>query len=364
MGENPRKTVFVLGAGFTKAFLPSAPLVEDEYLIWTFLQANPHFKQAHRLIELEEERCGKGRINIERLMTRLSGMMPYDRDQLDRMECSMLLHVLKQAFLEKLRHAINEGEYHRQDLLNFALFCIKNSITCVTFNYDDFLDRELWAANEELSKQQFRTYWHPEGGYGFFCQPAMRTIYTGDQVSMDKTALLLLKMHGSVNWRVRLGAAPPIQPDSLLTFSTWHQGVPPAFYAMDQAEMNDSVLRHLEEDPFIVPPVLAKTDLLEQPVLKLIWTLAYRKLSQADAVVFIGYSLPATDLAAGFLFGETLNRPDCQISIVNKDMTEGEEQELRRTYRMVFPKVSEKQFAFIGALEWSRRLVRAEISLS
>ncbi len=117
----------------------------------------------------------------------------------------------------------------------------------------------------------------------------------------------------------------------------------------------EQIESHLEPDPFIVPPVLVKSTLVEQPILKLTWSLAYKELERAEQVIFVGYSFPATDMAASFLFGEALqNLKLSQLKVVNLASKELEEQVVRESYRKVFSGLSNDQFDFKGALEWSR----------
>src|SRR5712692_9146095 len=76
-------TVFVLGAGFTKAFLREAPLLIDDYGAEALKAKFGAFRDAVALLELEleltlKEKYPAGWINLERLMTRLAGGMPYD----------------------------------------------------------------------------------------------------------------------------------------------------------------------------------------------------------------------------------------------------------------------------------------------
>lgn len=63
----------------------------------------------------------------------------------------------------------------------------------------------------------------------------------------------------------------------------------------------EDIESHLEREAFIVPPVLAKSSLVEQPILRLIWSPAFKKLETAKNVFFGGYSFPVTDLAAFFV---------------------------------------------------------------
>src|SRR5712691_11276920 len=100
--SHPPQTVFVLGAGFTKAFLPHAPLLEDDYAV--DLEKFKHFPLARRILELEIERNSSGSINIERLMTRLDSLMPYDPEGADQ-ELGLLLSEVNNAFVTRIMQA-------------------------------------------------------------------------------------------------------------------------------------------------------------------------------------------------------------------------------------------------------------------
>ncbi len=117
---------------------------------------------------------------------------------------------------------------------------------------------------------------------------------------------------------------------------------------------------HIEPVPFIVPPILTKTDLNEQPILQLIWTRAYELLQQADQVIFIGYSLPVTDIAAAQLFSEArgpLYPTIPVVQVVNYAAKKGERGKIKSAYRRVYPRLSDDCFHFDGALEWAKRFV-------
>ncbi|MDO8613437.1 MAG: hypothetical protein Q7R32_11550 [Dehalococcoidia bacterium] len=195
-------------------------------------------------------------------------------------------------------------------------------------------------------------FWHPNEGYGFFCKASYNVI-EGVQLGMDLVSTHLFKLHGSVNWRTKLGSPKPCGLDAVVHHESWYS---PSF-------INRSLVPHIEgyldPDPFIVPPVLVKSSLVEEPVLQRVWSEAYNELEKAERVIFVGYSFPVTDMAARFLFTETLLRdtdsPD--IMVVNLKTTEAERETLRRGYREVFPTIAESQFDFRGARVWSREFV-------
>jgi hypothetical protein len=345
MISNP-KTVYILGAGFTRAFYEAAPL-----LIGEFLKDDSKFENlecAYRILKLERKRNSDKNIDIESLMTRLYNLMPYDSEGQTK-ELNLLLFEIKKSFIDKLEDA-KSGKNYEKDLLNFAKYCVEKSIDCITFNNDDFFDKMLMKVKKVhiQDKNKKIEYWHPDGGYGFFCRPSVSLIARPNR-SMDVTAMLLLKLHGSINWRIKQGYSSPYNIDAIVHNDLW---------SLDDKILSPEDIKningHLEEQPFIIPPILAKSAFVEQPILKVIWSKAYQILKMAEQVTFIGYSFPITDFAVCSLFKETIN-DGCNISIV--DFREGEKRkELIMAYQKVFPNIVEDNFDFGGALEWSRKM--------
>ena len=132
----------------------------------------------------------------------------------------------------------SKGEVHREELKRFAKFCETNGCCCITFNYDDFLDEAL---------AQTRS-WNPYWVYGFFCQSSSDTIASFEGLERN-SVLKLLKLHGSINWRPKLGCSSPVAIDSITHLHNWPVAIvrfPP-------------VSGHLEPEPVMVPPVLSKS---------------------------------------------------------------------------------------------------------
>lgn len=343
MNSMPR-TVLVLGAGFTHAFAPKAPLLIGDFGGNALARKFRKFPRASRVLNAEMGGRTGSKVDIERLMTRLDGRMPYDRKHEAESELAHLLAELKKSFVKRIRDA-GGGTAHSDDLSKLAECCVDYGINCVTFNYDDIFDQALW-------RMRGGPYWHPDGGYGFFCRASYMVVENAP-LRMDKTSMLLLKLHGSVNWRTKLGTPQPYGLDDILHHESW----------MDFSPLPKALLplidQHLSPEPFMVPPVLVKSGLVEEPVLQIVWSLAYEALAKAERVIFIGYSFPVTDMAARFLFTETLLRdtdpPD--IRVVNLKTTEAERETVRRSYREVFPMIAESRFDFRGARVWSQEFV-------
>ena len=303
----------------------------------------PH---ASRLLDWERSQNVQGFINIERLMTRLDSMMPYDEDQGTTEEYRFLLAELLASFLDRLRYAREESD-PCDELSTVARYCAENKIDCITFNYDDVLDQALAEVTRKVEIP-----WHANGGYGFYCQDSTGT--TGihfDANIGEKTPMLVLKLHGSINWRPRRGSSEPHMLDAITHHEEWSKAEPLEPHLWSLME------RHLEPRPLIAPPVLSKSSLVSQPVLRLVWSLAYEKLLKAQSVTFVGYSFPTTDMAAQTLFSEALR--DIQpssIRVVNFASNDGEKNRTVERYREVLGRIPDAQFDFSGALEWSRKL--------
>jgi hypothetical protein len=344
-------TVFVLGAGFTKAFLPRAPLLVDDYGGHDLKTKFAGFPDALTVLEMEMGHPDHplGWINLERLMTRLSGLMPYDFQTGAERPLGVLLSALKQSFIKRLSEAKESGKANEGELWLFAGHCLANRITCLTFNYDDLLD-------EALSNQG----WNPDSGYGFPCQVS-ETLASDYVAPSEKAApMQLLKLHGSVNWRIPMGRQRPYSLDAIKHHEPWFHRSARRFEHMGTGLPLDQIERYLEAEPFFVPPILTKTELVQEPILRLTWSLAMESLKRAKKVVFIGYSLPVTDIAAGFLFREGLRHLDhgAALTVIDFAVSESDRKKkletLLTTYRNAFPGITPGQFELSGAAQWVR----------
>jgi hypothetical protein len=303
----------------------------DDYFNDKLLGQFKEFQFAKEVLEQEIQQHDIPQINLERLMTRLDSLMPYDVENGAEHELKMLLFRLKQALFDKLSKARLHWPYIEQDIVRFAGHILKERIICITFNYDDVLDQALWLASRHVP-QAFA--WDPDNGYGFLCKgPA--SLLGGSVYASNTTMTYLLKLHGSLNWRPLLGATRPYAVGAMCHAAQWYD---------DTDEILDL---HLEREPFIVPPVLQKQAVSQEPVMRFIWTLASGILRSATQVTFIGYSLPPTDLASRFLFRESIRKAD--VKVVNLDAHRAG---LQREYRDVFPNLRDRDFVRKDAMQW------------
>jgi hypothetical protein len=115
----------------------------------------------------------------------------------------------------------------------------------------------------------------------------------------------------------------------------------------------DAINDHMEPVSFIELPILMKKALTKEPIFRRVWSEAFKRLSVAEEVVFIGYSMPRTDIATGFLLSEAL-RAQRNITVVNmaKPDAKDDRYAIKSAYRTVFPRLSDEQFYFEGGLKW------------
>lgn len=343
--DNTVKQIYIFGAGFTKAFCPNAPLLVDDFGTYDLIEKYANFPIAQQILKLEHKK-GNSKINIEQLLTRLYSGMPYDSQIGTNAQIQMLRSDVVECLLNKLAQT-RQNKVYSEELGLFAKHCIEKEITCITLNYDDIFDEALY--NYRPRAVAPGDYWHPDGGYGFFCKP-MSTLSENQGLIKDECAMDLLKLHGSINWFIKTGYQSPYSLDAVVHQQEWLRGY-------DDNRGYSNLDKFVSKDPFIIPPVLMKSEITEQPLIRTIWQIAYEQLKNADAITFVGYSLPLTDIAVRFLFRESLaSKKAEQIKVINKIIKPSPQNELIRTYKGILPDITEKQFDFRDALDWVRDL--------
>src|SRR3989338_5592672 len=160
------KQVFLLGAGFTRAVMETkAPLTNE--IIGDYEDTFPDIEQFITRTDLKCLRFDKNNVSLSK---RLNEIRDNIVEQIVRM---FDLEVLSVDSLDNF-----------PTLKKFIGFVPANS-TILTLNYDLVLDQGLW-----LSKR-----WSPGGGYCISSFPY------SDEENKKKGNILLLKLHGSCNFR-------------------------------------------------------------------------------------------------------------------------------------------------------------------
>lgn len=226
--------------------------------------------------------------------------------------------------------------------------------TIISFNYDLIADTAL----------RKEVYWDEAGGYGFGCLSRIKDL---DSKGLFDTGMrcdvLLLKPHGSLNWRLQNEWLPSMVDDlpsrrsirgellgdrygldtrlrkriSLTAIEDitdhCYDYLPIEAFDLDSkllGRMTEEEQRmflsegiRIHSDAFIVPPAAYKFgDVDIPPDIVEIWSLMSSALSTASRIVCVGYSFPLTDVEFGTLFRLSLSRKrrsDLEIEVVNPD---------------------------------------------
>jgi len=184
----------------------------------------------------------------------------------------------------------------------YRTFCSKvfagDPDTCqdriITFNYDDVLDRHL------LNKFPVQKVYFDRMGTDSAVSYRRRVVFD---------APLIIKLHGSVNWRCgeeefsrSIGESNPADDPYIHVWCDRTGAPSPA----------DRIY------PLIIPPLAAKP-LSQIGIFRYLWTKAYEYLFEAREIIVCGYSLPEFDQFAKSLFANFTNRRMVKITVVDPD---------------------------------------------
>jgi hypothetical protein len=191
----------------------------------------------------------------------------------------------------------------------FVEHLVSSRSSVITFNYDLLLDSLLYQTGKWIGYDGYGA--DIPSAYQALPRPARRS--PSDYVPPDanRSHMYLLKLHGSINWGV---PTLELESDSRLyqdPHGCYHQGFfrgerlgpsPLSGSTFGPRELSLS----MRFEPFLVPPILDKTSLLKNRTLRILWNIARESISNADELIFIGYSLPTTDFASEFLFRQAV----------------------------------------------------------
>lgn len=383
--------VFVLGAGFSKALNPDAPLMGG------FFNGNETLLEREGFSDVREfiNRCSLGEIahvNIESLMT-LASLETAWLEPLETCQLSVVTEQLRKLIREVIDQTFPkrevDSEYFRrrheahafrfnvpqqcQDSLDqFAKYLMTRDgrAQVISFNYDVLLENALLHSQDDVlsglpdaRNRRADPWFHIGTSYGFDAHvfAPKSGIFRATNRDPGETDICVLKLHGSTNWRCRRGHAGSVDPYDVLVLQCHH----------DPLRQNEPARRLIEsayfDAPFIVPPILDKSTLVRVPLLAVVWGRAAYFLGQAERLVFLGYSFPSTDFYSEFLFRYHTN-PNCEIVVVGSPRPTGvsddqienwntRQENLKSRYRDVFGR--DVDWRDVGALEYCQRLTSA-----
>lgn len=206
----------------------------------------------------------------------------HPRRSREQVQPSEWLNVLSHLICVVLRRA-RENSYAAYSELVARRFPSNKNVEelqdrIISFNYDTLLDSVLLE--------------HWEATDLYFDEIRGRRDRPSDE---KQSAPLLLKLHGSINWRCH--------QDDLQTIIAG-QNTDDGVYEIPAIWLDQTRAPSPSDDisPLIIPPLPSKP-ITSVKIFKWLWTRAYEYLYEAKELVVIGYSLPAADQLATSMFG-------------------------------------------------------------
>jgi hypothetical protein len=165
----------------------------------------------------------------------------------------------------------------------------------ITFNYDLIVDRPLLERG--ISKRKM--YFDRIGA----CESDGTKRAQGEKFPHP----LLLKLHGSLNWR-----CTRTYFNQIISGSVDRNERIPIWTNDTKCPAPDD-----EESPLIIPPVPNKP-ITKASIFQMLWTTALEYLHEARRIVIVGYSCPSTDVLAQSMFSQFRNKNASEVVIVNR----------------------------------------------
>lgn len=367
-----KATVYVLGAGASNAMMPSAPLMAqllpealklfDEHPLYS---RGLWGERVQRIKDFLKDFYNLNRNslpNLEDMLTLLDDAITEDRP-ISRNYSLLLLRKLREDLVyticETLRQKLDYGSELNYNLMEGFINLLdsdNNDASILSLNYDIIIDNALLRnihdgpINYGLPVRY--NLLRNREGHRNEVAPIIYNPRPQQKVTphhLQKLNLLpLYKIHGSLNWLF----CPSCQQ---LDVTIGVKGV--QFIYADGTNFGCPVC-HGRYDPLIITPTLLKE--YKNMILREIWRQAEDKISQADNIVFIGYSLPEADaqlrcMLSRALFKNKIRRNEqgdssrCNIQVVGKRPRE--ENEAYKRYVALFGKVEYYSNGFQGYIE-------------
>jgi hypothetical protein len=149
--------------------------------------------------------------------------------------------------------------------------------------------------------------------------------------SRNARHIFILKLHGSMTWRVPQASARDMSEDTVVVLSASEENI------RNYPRAEDTIDTQMDRVPLICPPTLHKSKSLEHKAFQEIWEKAECLIEQAKRLVFIGYSFPATDYRAEYLFRRHYAR-GCAVEVIDLREEPWQKLELKKRYDGIFGK--------------------------
>jgi hypothetical protein len=346
--------VIILGAGASASFAPAEPPF-DKSLI-PFPMAEDFFQRAIErgvlkelnllgqpmhttLLDFIENSFGlsfeglkKNRLSIEKvyaeldkLITQIEKSRNPSREELDLYHARLDLTKLAEELLSKLSRHYGGCKFHAV----LANDVVEKESVVVSFNWDILIDTALYSTGK----------WFYETGYGV---EFSKVYFNRQQVLIErkKSAGLLLKPHGSINWfryqdlywssKNGFTAEPVSDEEMAETYlfefiRTRPPGIQPVNMRLHLGKNCKPPFKKPAEIDIIPPiPPGQESKLEQRPVFKIIWDWVHRSIENAEKIIAIGYALKEPSIQRRFKKYREKSENPLLLTLVNKSVNDVE----------------------------------------
>jgi hypothetical protein len=197
----------------------------------------------------------------------------------------------------------------------------QDETTVVTFNHDLVLEGAIARAWPDFAGGCLNALYGDLGLTELFPEPRAQSFPRHRPSCRHTRPLLLLKLHGSLNWAVRTRSREP----GLTTLFPTNQTR--AVYLLNSREAPSTATQIVQAGRrhewylwnLVVPPIYEKHRIIGMSTIRRVWDLAYDRLRSATRLVMVGYSMPEPDVSAQQMFRKALsaNRNLDEIEVIN-----------------------------------------------
>jgi hypothetical protein len=297
------KKLFILGAGFSKAFSQEMPLMKD----------------LASCIDAEIKKFDKDSVyrkfgtDIEGLLTYLYQEVPWRPDYDSKHDEGLLLKLLDCigehiAKCEEKAFKKEPPDWAKQ----FVNYIHDKELTIATFNYDTILEKLSKGLKLKVETGSNLDI------FSIYRIPISLLKYRiglpiWDGISTDYHTYRLIKLHGSINWYFA-------REGNLLNMPVYYMEVNEDRYEFGNQEGQNEFIKISKMDlkPLIIPPVAEKSPFYGNQLVKILWAELKKAVNDADEIYCVGYSLPKTDYTTQIFFSAVINKDRRKVYIVNR----------------------------------------------
>ncbi len=330
-----KEITFFIGNGFTKAIAQTAP-TGTEFFSKAF-DLHDEFIQDERIQKVKEfiddiyyQTAQNKYPNIEDVLSLIDYVIQ-NKDSLSRSyffeDVVEIKNNLIYLISKVIKDTISKSEVTKtkpsRDFVEKIYALSKNNchISIISTNYDIILDNSLLekgrSCNYEI-RLRSSIYLDPRHEKTVKVQGKPSWEYqrlTNGTINQGEIALL--KIHGSLNWFY----CPKCQEIDIAIPSNETKEL-----LADQSRfICENIYCTSNYEPLIVTPTMLKV--YDNPFLQKLWTESENKISNADQLVFIGYSLPEADyhIRSLLIKGLAKNNKNPKIVVIDKKMKNEED---------------------------------------